>query len=458
MNSHPTRRSFLKNSLVGVGGALIAPQVLAQSAKGANARPRLAWIGLGLQGQGDLGACSKGCDVVALCDCDSKNSAKIVNRFTKRGAKFYQDFRVMFEEMGDKIDAVGISTPDHIHFPAAYMAMSLGKHVFVQKPLTHSLWEARTLTQLAAEKGIVTQMGNQGHAFEGARLIKEWYQAGLVGDVKEIICWTNRPAHKGNGFLGMKFREFPAAQAAPEHIDWDLWMGPVAKEVGYHNALHPRNWRAWWDFGCGGLGDIGCHTIDTPFWALDLGLPESVEVEMNDEVNPIYTPYGSVVTFHFPARGDKPPVKIKWHEGPTQPEIPKDFEYQRRDDGGLIMVGQNGGIFHNDMRPTSPMLYPAKRWEDYRANPEAQVPKTLPRVKGGLHIDWVNAMQEGRKACSDFSYAGPLTEIILLGTLAIRTGKKVTLDGDAQKIIDNPEAAELIKVEARKGWDIKDLS
>jgi len=457
MTTHSTRRSFLKTSLAFAGSTWAAPQILAQSAKGANDRIRLAWIGLGMQGQSDLSSCGRACEVVALCDCDSKNSAKPVNQHQKRGAKYYQDFRKMFEEMGDRIDAVGISTPDHIHFPAAYMAVNLGKHVFVQKPLTHSLWEARTLTELATKKGVVTQMGNQGHAYEGARLGKEWDQAGLVGAVKEVIAWSNRPAHKGNGFVGKVFKEFAAAQPVPEHLDWNLWMGPVAKDIGYSGLLHPRNWRAWWDFGCGGLGDMGCHTIDSPFWAMDLGLPESVEVKMNDEVNPIYTPYGSVVSFNFPARGDKPPVTLKWYEGPTPPVTPKDFEYPVEKEGGLIMVGEKGGISHG-ARADSPKLYPAKRWEDYRANPGGQVPKTLSRVKGGLHADWLNAIREGRKACSDFSYAGPLTEIILLGTLAIRTGKGFKLDGDATKILGNPEAAALVKIEARKGWDIKDLT
>ncbi len=452
---HPTRRSFLKTSLVGAGGALVAPQILAQSAKGSNEKLRLAWIGLGRQGQTDLRATGRYCDVVALCDVDSKNAAAAIN--ANKGAKFYKDFRVMFEEMGDKIDAVGISTPDHIHFPAAYMALNLGKHLFLQKPLTHSLWEARTLTELAAKKGVVTQMGNQGKAFEGMRLVKEWYQAGLVGDVKEVIAWSNRPAHGSNGFMKEKFKDFPAAAPVPDGLDWDLWLGPVTKEVGYSDRLHPRNWRSWWDFGCGGLGDMGCHTIDTPFWVFDLDTPESVEVEMNEEVNPIFTPHGSVVTYNFPARDGKPPLKLKWYEGPTAPPIPKDMDHKTSNGGGMIMVGEKGGIA-TGARADSPKLYPVQRWEDYRSNPDQHVPKTLPRVKGGVHGEWISAIKRGKKACSDFSYAGPLTETILLGTLAIRTGKKITLDGDATKIIDNPEAAALVKVEARKGWDIKDLS
>lgn len=456
-SSIPTRRSFLKTSIACAGAAVAGPLILPRPVWGANDKIRLAWIGLGQQGQSDLGSANRGCEIVALCDCDSEQAKKPVGQHGKKGAKFYQDFRKMFEEMGDQIDAVGISTTDHLHFPAAYMAINLGKHVFLQKPLAHSLWEVRTLTELAAKKGVVTQMGNQGHAYEGARLVKEWYQAGLIGEVEEVIAWSNRPAHNGNGFLGKVYKEFESGKAVPAHLDWDLWMGPVAKDVGYSKLLHPRNWRAWWDFGCGGLGDMGCHTIDSPFWALDLGLPERVDVEMNDEVNPIYTPYGSVVTFHFPARGSKPPVKLKWYEGPTKPETPKGYDGPAYEGGGCIFVGEKGGI-HHDARPKSPVLYPAQRWEKYRTNPAGQVAKTLPRIKGSVHTDFIDSIRSGKKACSDFSYAGPLTEVILLGTLAIRTGKTVKTDGDATRIVDNPEAAALVKIEARKGWDIKDLS
>lgn len=457
-STQPTRRSFIKTSLAMGGATFAAPLILPRSVRGANEKIRLAWIGLGKQGQGDLASTNRGCDVVAFCDCDSNQAAKPIRDYSTQGTKFYKDFRVMFEEMGDQIDAVGISTTDHNHFAAAYMAIHLGKHVFLQKPLTHSLWETRTLTDLAAKKGVVTQMGNQGHAYEGIRLVKEWYQAGLIGEVKEVITWSNRPAHNGNGFMGRQFTEFETGKKSPPHLDWDLWMGPVSKDIGFSPTLHPRNWRAWWDFGCGGLGDMGCHTIDSPFWALDLGTPERVDVEMNDAVNPIYTPYGSVVTFSFPARPSRLPVKLKWYEGPTLPKVPANYDGPVEAGGGCIIVGENGGIYHGALAE-SPKLYPAERWEAYRTNSQDQVAKSLPRVQGGLHKDWIASVREGKKACSDFSYAGPLTEVILLGTLAVRTGKAVeTRGGDATKISGNSEAADLVKVEARKGWDIKDLS
>jgi predicted dehydrogenase len=453
---HTSRRTFLKQSAA-FAVPFVAPQILAQSVAGANSKLNLAWVGLGSQGSSDLGTCAGGNNVVALCDCDPNRWGRHQQKFPQ--AKFYKDFRKMLEEMGDKIDAVGIGTPDHNHFAVAYMAMSMGKHVFVQKPLTHSVWEARTLLKLATEKNLVTQMGNQGHASEGARLIKEWYQAGLIGKVETVLASTNRPA-TGVGFGAKRPKEggFPEAEPLPEGMDWDMWLGPVGKEVPYSRSLHPLNWRPWWDFGCGGLGDIGCHTIDTAYWALDLGAPDRVDVVMKGEPNPIFTPSGSIVSFHFPARNGKPPVTIKWHEGGSKMEIPADMDGKLSREGGFIMVGEKGGIYHGGMRPNSPALYPQARWEDYRANPDQQVPKTLPRVKGGLHQDWVNSVKNGTKACSDFSYSAGLTEVILLGTLAIRTGKGFSWNAEKMEISDNPAAAALLKVEARKGWRIEDLA
>jgi predicted dehydrogenase len=442
-------------SAAALGLPLAAPQILAKPVTGANEKLNLAWVGFGNQGGGDLGACADGNNVVALCDCDPSVLERGKKDFPN--AKLFTDFRKMLREMGDKIDAVGVGTPDHTHFAVAYMAMSMGKHVFVQKPLVHSLWEARTLRELAARKGLVTQMGNQGHASEGARLIKEWYQGGLIGEVREVIAWTDRPK-TGWGFNGNVMTEYPKGETPPPGMDWNLWLGPSNEKVGFSRAFHMIAWRPWWAFGCGGLGDIGCHTIDTPYWALDLGAPESVEVEMHGKVNPIHTPNGSIVTFHFPARGNKPPVKVKWYEGPSLPPAPAGYDGGAPGgEGGMIMVGENGGIFHDGMRPDSPVLYPKAKWNAYRASGDKQVPKTIPRTQG-INRDWIDAIRNGKKACSDFSYAGPLTETILLGTLAIRTGKTVKWNAKKLEIIGNPEAAKLINPQAREGWRTKDLT
>lgn len=432
--------------------------ILPQSAFGANSRLRIAWVGLGSQGRRDLRRAANENELVAICDCDLNaiNNPEMMENYPE--AKRYQDFRIMLAEQGDRIDAVGISTTDHLHFPVAYMAISMGKHVFVQKPLTHTIWEARTLRDLAAEKGVITQMGNQGHAFEGARLVKEWYMGGLIGDVREVIVWTNRPA-SGVGFGTQPETTYPPPELVPDGMNWDLWLGPSTTRVGYHPSFHPKNWRRWWAFGAGGLGDIGCHTIDTAYWALDLESPDRIDVAMHDAVNPIHTPMGSVVTFNFPARGDKPPVKIKWYEGPTAPTPPEGFDGDIWEDenGGFIMVGEDGGIFHSGMRPRSPRLYPEEKWQAYRKDRANQVPKTLPRVKGGITQDWVNAINEGRKACSDFSYSAPLSELILLGTLAIRTGQGLAWDPDAMQVIGNEAANGMVREACRSGWAPKDL-
>lgn len=452
-----SRRSFLATSSKVLGAAALAPLVLPQNAFGANERLSVAWIGLGGQGARDLRRTLRsGVDLVAVCDCDvAQMDRDVLSGYPD--VKRYRDFREMFAQEGDRIDAVGISTTDHTHFPAAVMAIHQGKHVFVQKPLTHSIWEARTLREMAVEKGVVTQMGNQGHASEGARLVKEWVEAGLVGDIREVIVWTNRPA-EGVGFGVKPQIEFPPPMAPPGSLDWNLWLGPSTVDVGYHTSFHPSQWRRWWDFGAGGLGDIGCHTIDTAYWALDLGFPTKIEVEMNDEVNPIHTPLGSVVTFHFPARGAKPPVRVKWYEGPSRPFPPDGFDSELHEEGGMILVGENGGIWHPEMRPDSPRLYPESKWVDYRADPSLRVPRSIPRVKGGITGDWVDSIREGRRACSDFEYSGPLTELILLGTLAIRTGNPVRWDGDALEVLGNSEAATLVKTEARPGWRVEDLT
>ena len=447
-------QNIKRRSLIKSASALALPTFMPKSVFGANEKKiNIAWVGFGNMGWGDLNNCANGNNVVALCDCNPGTWERAKKKYPK--AKFYKDFRKMLEEMGDQIDAVGVGTPDHTHFAITYMAMSMGKHVFVEKPLVHSLWEARTLQALAKEKKVVTQMGNQGHAFEGAYLVKEWYEAGLIGEDKEVITWTDRPA-RGWGFNGQVRTSYPPAEKIPEGMDWDLWLGPCQEDVPFSRAIHPTTWRPWWSFGCGGLGDIGCHTIDTAYWALGLGAPDRVEVDMTEKANPIHTPNGSIVTYKFPARGKQPAVDVKWIEGPRLPKAPKGYDWEIKGNGGFIMVGEKGGISHDGMRPNSPRLYPKSRWESYRKNANERVPKTLKRVPG-IHNDWVNGIRNSEMTVSDFSYSGPLTESIILGTLAIRTGKGLEWSSKDMKISGNQEAADLVNVEARKGWRTSDL-
>lgn len=451
------RRQFLKTAAVGVALPLFLPR----SVFGANSRINVAWIGAG-----DLGSVHLRhqpldmVNVVAICDADARRPGPDVReRFPK--ARYYQDFRVMFQEMGDQIDAVGVATPDHVHFPAAYMAVALGKHVFVEKPMVHSVWEARTLRDLARKQGVKTQMGNQGHGSEGIRLVKEWYQAGLIGDVREIIAWTNRPA-EGVGFRAGSPREYPPEQPVPASLDWDKWLGPVSEPIGYSDVFHPIFWRGWWEFGCGGLGDIGCHTLDTPYWAMELTSPRRIDVELPEKPNPIHAVDGAVVTYHFDVPDGKPPVRIKWYEGPSVPRLPEGYDLPEdarefHPEGGLVMIGDKGIIAHPNMRPDSPRLYPDSLWEEFRTNPEIRPARTLPRIRGGVMENFLRCIRDGGTPTSNFDYAAPLTEVILLGTLAIRTGEPIEYDHQNMRITNNSVANSLLKREARKGWDIESL-
>ncbi len=457
-----SRRKFIK----GAAAAVTLPFFMPHSVFGANNRVNLAWIGPGNQGTTVLrGVPSEMANIVALCDVDDNPWGNPRELFPN--AKFYKDFRVMLDEMDDEIDAVGIATPDHTHFAAAYMAISRGKHVFCEKPLTHSAWEARTLMNLARERGVKTQMANQGHASEGIRLFKEWYQAGLIGDVKEIIGWTDRP-HRGWGFRPGTAEEYPPAQEVPDRLDWDLWLGPVTEPIAYNQTFHnpgqrEQFWRHWWAFGTGSLGDIGCHTLDAPYWALELDYPRRIDVEMQAEPNPIHKVDGSIVTYHFDLPNGKPPVEIKWYEGPLLPRLPEGFglpETARDMDrgGGLVMVGESGVIGHTFMRPYSPRLYPDERWDAFRADESLRPPRTLPRVQGGIMADFLRAIQEDGTPTSNFDYSAKFTEVMHLGTLATRTNKSIEYDAENMRIPGNPEAEALLKREARPGWDIADLT
>ncbi|CAA6696574.1 MULTISPECIES: Gfo/Idh/MocA family protein [unclassified Lentimonas] len=413
--------------------------------------PRLACIGVGGRGKHDVGGI-KGAKIVAVCDIDSKPLQAAKKKYS---AKAYKDYRIMLNEMKDEIDGVVISTPDHTHFHATLMAMSLGKHVHVQKPLAHSISEVRQLMAYAEETGVVTQMGNQGHAFEGIRLIREWYEAGLIGEVQEVVAWTNRPK-KGVGFRGER-KEYPNPAPVPRNVDWDLWVGPVVDAPEYApKAFHPVYWRGWWKFGMGALGDIGCHTLDSPFWALDMDIPTRVDVEL-DHVNPIYTPEGAVVKYTCYSKTAKKDVPMTWYEGPKKPPQLKllSGDVTPHQEGGLMIIGSKGIIYHPRMRPESPRLLPESLWQSFRTTPSMRPAKKYPRIKGSQMDEWIRAIKgEGPKPGSSFDYAGPLTETIALGTLAIRTGKAIDYDPKTMTIKNNDEANALLQVEAREGFRV----
>ncbi|MEM0965848.1 MAG: Gfo/Idh/MocA family oxidoreductase [Verrucomicrobiota bacterium] len=445
-----SRRRFIQSSLA---SALVAPNLIASSLDGPR-KLRIAAIGVGNQGFRNIKGMQSE-DMVALCDVDSGFLAKGSQMFPE--AKTFQDFRIMLRELRGEIDAVAISTPDHTHFPAAIMALGMGKHVFLEKPMAHSVAEVRMLMAEAENNGVVTQMGNQGHAFEGTRLIREWYEAGLIGEVREVAAWTNRPVN-GVGFISEQM-EYAAPSPVPGSLDWDLWVGPVTDAPEFSKGMYaPRDWRGWWKFGMGGLGDIGCHTLDSPFWALDLEIPHKVEVEV-EHVNPIFTPPGSVVKFHCRQRGTGEVVPVSWYEGPRMPAKPGFFGEDELDKrGGLMIVGSEGIIYHPSLRPNSPRLYPKLLWRDFRKNPSLRPEKKYPRIKGGHIQEWIRACKgEGPTPGSSFDYAGQLSEMIVLGTLAIRTGQDIDYDAEEMKITNNPEADALLRTEARPGFRTQDL-
>lgn len=402
----------------------------------------IAGIGVGGMGFANLKEC-EGENIVALCDVDDAYAAKAFARYPK--ARRHRDFRRMLEVQKD-IDAVVIATPDHTHAVIALAAMSLGKHVYVQKPLARTIGETRLLSAAARRFKVATQMGNQGHSMEGIRLIKEWIDAGAIGPVREVHCWTDRPM----GWWPQGVERPRETPDPPATLDWDLWLGPAPARP-YHPAYHPFKWRGWWDFGTGALGDMGCHLFDAPFWALDLGHPTSVEAT-STPVNGETAPLGSMVHYRFPARGVHPPVTLTWYEGGLRPPRPVELEDDRplgSKNGGLLLVGDTGKIMASEENARNPRLLPETAMTAFR-----QPPRTIPRIHGSHEQDWIRACKGGPPAGSNFDYAAPLTELVLLGNLALRTGKKLYWDGPNLRVTNVPEANAFVRAEARAGWGL----
>jgi len=401
----------------------------------------IAGIGVGGQGRGVVRHC-KSENIVALCDVDEKYAAKAFREFPD--AKRYKDFRVMLEKQKD-IDAVIVATPDHMHAVISMTAIKMGKHVYCEKPLTHTIYEARKLTEAARETKVATQMGTQGHAHEGIRLICEWIADGAIGQAREVHTWTDRP----KGWWPQGVERPTDTPPVPDTLDWDLWLG-VAPERPYHPAYHPFAWRGWWDFGTGALGDMGCHIFDAPYWALKLGHPTSVEAS-STEVNSETAPLASMVHYHFPARGDMPPVKLTWYDGGLKPARPPELEDGRpmgNENGGVLFVGDNGTIMAKDENAQDPQLIPRSRMEAYK-----QPEKTIPRSTGH-HREWIEACKGGKPAGANFDYAGPLTEVVLLGNVALRAGVKIYWDAPNMRITNVPEANGFLHTEYRQGWTL----
>ena len=416
-------------------------------------RLNIAGIGVGQQGFNDLRNLANDNNIVALCDVDDRRAEPAFREWPR--ARRHRDFRKMFDSQTD-IDAVSIATPDHLHFAAAMTAIKHGKHVYLQKPLAHTIAEVRALAAAAGKSPVATQMGNQGNSGEGVRLIQEWLEDGCIGDVREVYCWTNKPEAPA----GLdRPKETPPV---PAGLDWDLWLGPAPWRP-YNPAYLPFVWRSWWDFGSCVLGDMGCHVLNTPWRALNLGMPISVEAHSHgctDESGPL----SAMVYYEFPARGSRPPVRLTWYEGGMMPPRPAELGPTRRmgDNEGCIFVGQRGKIICNCYG------------QDPRILPESlmqAVGKTKPRIprSPGQYGEWIAACKGGPQPGSHFEHAARLTEVVLLGNVGIRTarlvdqrhegwnGYNVTLlwDHKAGRVTNLSDANSFLQTEYRKGWQVE---
>ncbi len=464
-NARLTRRGF-----VGVAGAAAASlAIVPRNAVVGAAEPppsmklNIAGVGAGGMGGGDIGAVARGNNIVALCDVNAntlKDATTPKTRQTKDGkteevparypkAKLYADFRKMFDEMEKEIDAVTIGIPDHTHAVVAMAAIKRGKHVYCEKPLAHSVHEVRELMKAAKEKNVVTQLGNQGHSFETIRMFCEWIWDGAIGNVHTIHCGC-AAVNSGVDRLEQVRKERPPV---PPHLNWDLWLGP-AQERPYHPAYCPGAWRGWTPFGNGTVGDWVCHVVDPVFWALDLGAPKTIQAEVKDwdfKTQGDAFPKGDKITYEFAAKGKRGPVTMVWHSGTTRIPRPEVLEEGRKHyETGAVVYGDKGVIMYGSHGAGGVRIIPESAMKADKL-PE----KKIPRVPGH-HADWLNAIREGKKAGSDFAlYGGPLTELAMLGVIAIKLhGAKLEWDAEKVQFTNCPEANQFINPPYRAGWSL----
>jgi predicted dehydrogenase len=407
----------------------------------------VAAIGAGGMGSGNTNACAAaGANIVALCDVDANRAAEQFKKYPN--AKPYKDFRKMLDEQKD-IDAVIVATPDHMHAIASIAAMRRGKHVYCQKPLTRLVSEARAMTEAARKFKVVTQMGNQGHSGDGVRDICEWIWAGAIGEVREVHAWTNRPVWPQGIDRPKEVHDIPSS------LDWNLWLGP-APERPYNRIYAPFNWRGWWDFGGGALADMACHVLDPVFWALKLRYPTSVEASctaVNDETFPL----ASIVHYEYPAREGMPAVRVHWYDGGLKPERPEVLEVGRplnQASSNVLFIGSKG-VLRCGEYGDNPQLLPYERHREFVKN---KPPQTLKRIKTGHEGNWLEAIRTGSQATSHFDYAGPFTEMVTMGNLAIRpenVGKKLLWDGENMRVTNDEKANDYVQTHYRDGWSLE---
>jgi predicted dehydrogenase len=519
-----TRREFVAGAgkttlgaMILAGAPLILPsRVLGRGKTAPSDTVNVAVVGFGGMGSQNALVLAQTDHIGAVCDVDLGYSERLVQKLATDAqgspraegvklkeqfgkAKRYTDFREMLSKE-KSIDGVVIASSDHVHAAAAKAAMLAGKHVYVQKPLTATVHEARMLRELAIKNPkLVTQMGNQGHSSEGARLINEWIGAGIIGNVREVHVWTNRPVVYwpqglarptgvppietpggfGNPWTFRYLQDVLAAAmgsggSPPPGLDWNLYLGPIAENVPYHPVYHPFNWRGWLAFGCGALGDMGAHLIDHPVWALGLGLPTSIEATSTQwgtmplpptdpaaagaapgraPRTPVSYPISTCVHYQFAARGAQPPVKLSWFDGgilPPRPDLLPD-EITLKSEGGVIYLGDKGMLLH-DTYGSNPRIYPESLMEA-----AAAVPKSMPRIPWSHELNWTKAIRGEAKASSPFEYSAQLTETMLLGLVALRAGqgKKIDYDAATGRVTNVADANQYLTREYRDGWNMQ---
>ena len=471
--SHPlSRRGFLRrtsHAALATGAAMIVPRHVLGGAGFVppSEKVNIALIGAGGRGRHLFEDLVKNgiedAQVIAICDVNEradyskfyyrsvsgrlpmlelvdKHYAPRKEKGEYAGCKGFIDYRKMLDEE-KAIDAVMVATPDHNHAVVSLAAMRLGKHVYCEKPLAHSIEEVRAMTEEARRSKVATQMGNQGNSTETHRQICEWIWDGAIGPVREVHAWSDTGGWT-NDFIARPTDTPPV----PPGLDWNLWLGP-ARERPYHPAYAPYNWRGWWDFGTGAIGDMGCHNIDPAFRALKLGFPESIEAS-STKVNDETVPLASIIHYTFPAREGMPPVKLTWYDCGLFPAVPEELPRGTKlDKNGILFVGEKGKLLCGGWSQ-SPRLLPESRMKEYK-----QPAKTLPRVKSHDRA-WIDAAKGGPAASSQFEYGGPLTELVLLGNVALRSGGKIYWDGPGLRATGSEKAQDFVKAGFRPGWTL----
>lgn len=433
-NQKQNRRRFLKTT--GAGATALSAGVFSgaelAASTSANEKLNIACIGTANRAAADISGV-KGENIVALCDVDSNYLNRAATEFT--GARKYADYRELIDQEGDKIDAVVVATADHSHAPASLLAIRAGKHTYTEKPLAHTVFEARLIAEEAKKYGVATQLGTQIHAEPNYRRVVEAIQSGVLGKITDVHVWV------GKGWGGGELPTADQITEPPKNLDWDLWLGPAKERPYAPGRYHPANWRRWWEFGQGTLGDMACHYMDLPFWALGLRHPLSCKAT-GPEVHAETCPLGLKVEYVFPAADGSDTINLTWYDGNM---IPKEIDGQRVPGAGVMFIGEEGMMFANY---SSYRLFPTDKFESW-APPKQTIPPSI-----GHHAEWIKACKEGTPTLCNFDYSGALTETVLLGNVSYRTGKALDWDAKSLKATNVAEADKYITKEYRKGWEI----